>query len=270
MRLRQYISEGDFGDIEDDVNAHRSHKEQLKSITEAGIKDMIKSIKKDCKPYINLLGNNDPVVRGMYQPRSIWKYNAFEFDDDTPEAVKMVVGGEYTDELSKVFGQKNVRQDRQGISNRSNMDLHSGEPGKWGAKAGTFFKALNQWLAKNGHADRSKSVSVTSDYETAAYFGQPYWVFPIGKFKYTFVPSKDFNDDSVYWSGDSMVTYLKYYEAGELDQFNAMNEFDPNRAFTTNKGFVMAIKKQYEIWIQCKQYYYIDSWQNWNRVKEWF
>jgi hypothetical protein len=42
---------------------------------------------------------------------------------------------------------------------------------------------LNKWLVKNGHNDRSKSFMVTSG--DPRLFGDEFFVFPMGKFKYT-------------------------------------------------------------------------------------
>jgi hypothetical protein len=260
MRLRKYIIEDDddkfkirdaedrWAEIEGEVNAAHDKQRKLKGLTEAGIKDMIGHIKKDCKPYLGLLGSKTPIFRGMYGHSSEWKYE------------------EMKDDLTTKYGLKSVRQDRQGISNISNQDLATGEQGQWGAKKGTFFKALNEWLAKNGHAERNKSISCTTDYEAASYFGQPYYIFPIGKFKYTFVRSKDFNEKSIHWSPEEFVTYIRYWKAGTAGKL----DFNADRLFSTNKNFNEAYRKEYEIWFQCKSYYYIDSWQNWDRIKEWF
>ena len=229
MRLNKYINE--------------KMSEKDEALRDEGMKEVAAAIKKNCKPYLSLLGNKEPLRRGIARVKSTLKYK--------------------DQNLMRTYGLTNVRQDREGLSNRSNTTIN-------GKK---FFDVLNDWLRQNGHADRSKSISCTSSYETASDFGSPYFVFPTGKFDYTFIRSPDFNVDSIYWAADVMETYLKYWMNDNLGEFEAMNEFDPNRAFVTNKRFNEAYKEESEIWFQAKSYYYIDGYQlNWPLIKHrgWF
>jgi len=221
MRLNKYVNESEKSD--------------------EGIKEVIKLIKNDCKPYLKTISNKTPFMRGIAKVKSSLKYPDPGF--------------------IRTYGLTHVRQDRMGLSNRSNTKIDGV----------MFFDLLNKWLRENGHADRSKSISCTSDNGTAGYFGSPFFIFPTGKFDYTYVKSPDFNEDSLWWAADVMETYLKYWARGDLRPFEAMNEFDPDRAFTTNKGINEAWKNGYEIWFQCKSYYYIDAYQNtWDRLARWF
>ena len=120
------------------------------------------------------------------------------------------------------------------------------------------FNILNSWLKKNGHAERSKSVISTSDKNFADYHGTVHYIFPMGKFKYTYIEAKDLNIDYPNTGWD--VDVIGYFEMG-ID--NEVKDY-----FHTDKGFKIAYKNKYEIWFESKQYIYADTFYDWDISKE--
>lgn len=198
-------------------------------ITEAGTKisaeELFADIKKKCKPYLTLLKGKQPLFRGLHDP----------------SAAKV------TEPFGIGYGIKKVRKDR--------------------TPKGTLekdFKILNKWLAGNGHARRDQSISVTAAYDAVSFFGKPSWVFPIGKFDYSWVKAVDFNYGNekigfhVYSFDIQQATiyeFLRAYYNGTLD--SRTKKADLAQFITTNKEFIEAYRKKYEIWIDCKEYYYV-------------
>lgn len=88
-----------------------------------------------------------------------------------PEFLKMRFYSGRTDANEKIFV-KNIRQNRQpkDIDYISHKALDS------------FFKEIF------GVEARSKSIFITKDINTANYYGSPYLVYPIGKYKYIWSP----------------------------------------------------------------------------------
>ena len=132
------------------------------------------------------------------------------------------------------FGENSVRQNRKsrGMTARS-------------------AKSVNKWLVKNGHTDRSKSMFAGSDPTRLYLFSQNiYEIFPIGKFNYTFIKVADINMFGKY---DSEIRALKDYDM-EGDPFNYLDNM--NDIIITNKNMKEAYDKKYEIWFDCKSYYY--------------
>ena len=187
--------------------------------------EIVKQIKTNCKKYLKLLGNKHPVYRGM------------NIRGDT-------IG-------SSVIGTKVVRQNR---------NPQGTEP-----KA---FKFVNQWLDKKGWPRRDKSVICTSDDGYAASFNELYYIFPVdSNYGYAWVESQDFNDQHIemysekrIWGSDfveSSVNGQYYgdfigYEDGEANAIEHLNKFVHG-----NKRFNTAYSNEYEIWFDCKQFYYL-------------
>ena len=203
----------------------------VKYLTENTTEDVFDVIKKNCKPYLTLLKGKVPLCRG----------------------IKINKRTESKDDLSLFYGQKHVRKDRH----------PQGTPEE-------EFKILNKWLAKNKHARRDQSISVTADQERGDFFGSNSWIFPVGKFKYTWVKSKDFNHSNKFVNyytteydlpiDEDYVTisdFLKAWDKGKPMDSRGLKKADLSRFITTNKGFEEAYKKDYEIWIDCKEYLYI-------------
>lgn len=188
--------------------------------------ELFADISKKCKPYLSLLKNKEPLYRGLHDPSEARVTDA-----------GVGIG----------YGIKKVRKNR--IPKGSNK---------------TDFKLLNKWLDGNGHARRDQSISVTANKLTADFFGSNSWVFPIGKFDYSWVKSPDMNHKNEkvgYYVGHfypeepSVWDFLRAYYGSGVD--SETEKADLAKFVTTNKGFMEAYKKGYEIWIDCKEYYYI-------------
>lgn len=160
---------------------------------------------------------------------------------------------------------------------------------------GITFKPFNKWLVKNGHADRSKSISCSR--RASSLFGERYTIFIEGNYKYTWLRGEDVNedDDRTGWYssiaddffhkansdysifGPEHLRDKKYEKLGELYDLGVpltdgqeqiiINEFEKEvrewinkefpKYFTTNKGMSTAFKNNYEIWFECKGYYFV-------------
>lgn len=136
------------------------------------------------------------------------------------------------------FGKRKVRQDRipQGT-------------------AESTFKIFNKWLESNGHTRRDKAVIARNEAnDNANDFGPLYYIFPIGKFKYTWIKAKDVNiaDGKTGWGGSKSLDL--FFE----DSFDETRYIFENY-FTTNKGIEEAWKNQYEIWFDCKEYHFFSK-----------
>lgn len=119
---------------------------------------------------------------------------------------------------------------------------------------------LNSWLEKNGHCRRDESVLATPVKKHTKVFGHSYMIFPIGKFKYTFIKAKDFNMD------DKKTGWYKY---ADLMFFNNPGEEDDMlpmpfpKYFVSNKGWDEMYNKGYEVWIECDKYYAVLDTTQW-------
>lgn len=201
--------------------------------------DIFNDIKKKCKPYLRLIKGREPLYRGIHD---ITGSKATFYDEEDVLVNKTDVGLGY--------GIKKVRQDRIAKGTRK-----------------TDFKLVNKWMEGNGHVRRDKAVSVTSSLLAAKFFGSNSWIFPIGNFNYSWVKSPDFNHTNKavgYFTADwecdtdldaTIWEFLQAYYNGTLD--SRTKQADLEYFVTTNKGFDEAYKKGYEIWISCKEYYYI-------------
>ncbi len=173
-----------------------------------------KSIHKDCKYYLSLVGN-DLFTRGMKIKNSI--------------------------------GKKRVRQDRT----PSGMDRF------------TFWE-LNKWLEKNGHLKRDNVLIANSITQPNTWFGANHYIFPIDKFSYTFIKVRDINteDKRTGWSRFTVENYLSNPDVFDKES-TLSSPF--HTYFVTNKNIKIAHKNQYEIWFDCKEYYYASiTHYNWN------
>lgn len=115
---------------------------------------------------------------------------------------------------------------------------------------------INKWLEKNGHNRRDQSLITTPNYNYARLlFSAPvFMVFPIGRFSYSWVPSKDWNSSDSEWSVGSFRNYLLAPD---------MLDDEYSSAIKTDKGFNDAYYNDYEIWFNCKEYYYIEIHPSW-------
>jgi len=192
--------------------------EQTRSLKGFSLFELNKRISEECKPYLRLIKNKHPLYRGM--------------------------------DISYSIGIKDVRQNRRPLGMTSEIA-----------------KNFNKWLSKNGHVRRDQSVILTSDKYHSESFGENvFHIFPIGKFNYTWIKTKDVNiSDTKKWDS----TYLTAMFA-DLEQqkyliwlFNQVYpDFDKEKVFSsffhTNKGFNIAYDKGYELWMNPKQYYFVN------------
>ena len=186
-------------------------------------------------------------------------------------------------------GYRKTRQDRRPLGMDKNL-----------------FDKFNKWLIKSGHMDRSKSVICSTI--ARRLFGLPYYIFIEGDYKYTWVDSNDINtdtDDTGWYSSIvdeylNMKTYeddfwgtpyLRKQKDHDLEQMGKTEisihdkwiKADKNHNervkkwlkenfkhfFHTNKGMKTAWDNNYEIWFQCKGYYFIrtDNKVYYNKIK---
>ena len=118
-----------------------------------------------------------------------------------------------------------------------------------------IFKEFNQWLEKNGHNRKDKSISVLSNPINLGMFagsGIIAYVFPIGKFSYTWIKATDVNMDSkTGWDENAVEMYLRN------DTDTTEKGFE--NYFFTDKGFDKAYRAEWEIWINCDYYYFVSK-----------
>jgi hypothetical protein len=141
------------------------------------------------------------------------------------------------------FGKKEVRQDR--IPKGMNQDT-----------ADNF----NKWLKENGHLTRHNAVIAISPKDPSSIsmyteFGKNHWIFPIGKFSYTWIESKDVNISDKRTGWDDMVIDQLFNPRMTVTDDLLPKPFE--QYFHTNKGIKVAYRNQYEIWFNCKEYYYV-------------
>lgn len=148
----------------------------------------------------------------------------------------------------KVMGIKPVRKNRTSLGTRDDV-----------------FEKLNPWLQKNKHNRRDQSFMVTTSEDAVGQFGNPYFVFPMGKFSYTWMNARDFNmkDNRTGWSNDTANYYD--YENDEwkdddwAERTKRKLKYNFKDYFHTDKGIDDAINAEYEIWINCKKYMFVMS-----------
>lgn len=117
-----------------------------------------------------------------------------------------------------------------------------------------LYPILNDWLESNGGARRDKSVIGSSEGRTL--FGNLFYIFPAGNMNYTFVRSTDINFSNIDYSPKDLDNYLDY-----LRTFDRDDDIEDivKKFFGFNEGFDEAYKNGYEIWFQCKYYYFMDT-----------
>ena len=149
---------------------------------------------------------------------------------------------------------KQVRQDRRpkGMSTRT-------------------ANAFNKWLEENGHVRRDRSVFLTSGIDfIKSMHGEPYYIFPIGKFNYTWVKAKDVNLTDGFTGWDAVYVEAYFRDDFNRDLIDGLDDFP--KFFFTNTGFDTAYNEKYEIWMDCKEYYFIklgdqiiQRWNEWGK-----
>jgi len=119
-----------------------------------------------------------------------------------------------------------------------------------------IFKKFNMWLQKNGHNRRDKSFSaINPKYINNLFGGNEYYVFPIGRFNYTWIDAYDINmeDEKTGWSMWTLDVEFGDKDSIIIDLKKPFKDY-----FHTDKGIKTAYKKGYETWINCKYYYRIN------------
>ncbi len=122
---------------------------------------------------------------------------------------------------------------------------------------------FNAWLQENGHTRRDNSVMTSSNKKQTDLFGTNiYYIFPIGKFDYTWIKSNDVNIGYKDWDPIFLQSLFgeDKYEKWLAKQLYPGQDIDKNfdNFFTTNKQFDIAYKMGYEIWMNSKQYYFVN------------
>ena len=155
-------------------------------------------------------------------------------------------------DVTESFGEKRVRKDRRPLG--MSYDI---------------FKLFNEWLEKNGHNRRDRSVSASS--KVNELFGKEYYFFPIGDFSYSWLESKDVNMDD---------RRTGWYQTAPDEYFQDPENFDDDYKisldkpfadyFHTDRGISRAYDKGFEIWFNCDKYYYVDpiyyEWDNKEKI----
>lgn len=114
-----------------------------------------------------------------------------------------------------------------------------------------IFEQLNDWLEKNNHVRRDKAVIAANIKNNTSMFGDVYWIFPIGKFDYTWLMAGDMNmsDPNTGWDSIAPIDFFRHGYSDEI-----IGNFEDY--FVTNSSLKTAWMQKYEIWFNCKQYYY--------------
>jgi hypothetical protein len=135
--------------------------------------------------------------------------------------------------VSFPFLKKQTRQDRRA----------KGMPGQ-------IFDLFNKWLKENSHLRRD-NVAIASSHENVlkTNFGNNYYIFPIGKFNFTYAETNDINENDrrTGWYDIAVDDYMKHKETDLPKPFE--------QYFHTNKKIHIAYDLKYEIWFDCKEYY---------------
>lgn len=192
MRLYKFLNEKDLLDLYEQV------------------KEFNDNVQKYCKPYLKLIKDKSPLVRGM-----------------TPKGDRFI-------------DVQNVRKDRK-------------SQGMVASEA----DALNNWLEENNHNRRDNSVMCKNpkDPDKLRLFGSDVcYIFPMGNISYTFIRADDANieDKRTGWDYDAITDYLISDEKPDYLKLS-FEEY-----FVTDRSIDDAYYNNYEIWINCDKYFYVN------------
>jgi len=121
---------------------------------------------------------------------------------------------------------------------------------------------LNGWLQKVGHARRDKSVLCSPSSELLRIFGAPFYIFPAGKIKYTWVESSDINfvEPNTGWLGSATPeAFWGFHNDGPnafMDDSTLRNLKQPFKDYFHSDDFTKGYTKGYEFWFECSHYYF--------------
>jgi len=113
-------------------------------------------------------------------------------------------------------------------------------------------------LQKNGHNRRDNSAIAA--YVEPRIFGRPYYIFPMGKFSYSWIEAEDVNIDD--WRtgwGRSTTNYYVFWNDEMKNGVTTRLKKPFKDYFHTDEGIETAAKKGYEVWFNCKRYMFISS-----------
>lgn len=133
-----------------------------------------------------------------------------------------------------------------------------------------LYPLINDWLEKNGHVRRDNAVMGNSLVGNilgnfAHTLRNVHFMFPRGKFNYTWIRAKDFNieDKKTGWYPESLYPTLDPDRkiAGEW-VFSLADTIDFDDWVVSNKNIDTAWLKGYEIWFSASKYYVMSfSWE---------
>jgi hypothetical protein len=206
------------------------------------IMEFAKFVKRDCKPYLSIVKKlPHPFLRAMRPPHmGLPKKVGPDDVDDFLEKYKGT-------EIGSGIGLMAVRQDRT--------------PRLTPKKA---FENTNDWLQSKGGARRDKSAIAISKMSVIhKTFGDPHWIFPVGKFKYSFVMSQDFNITDGFWDPREFFEWMDDYEDRwshdpEVKEYWDEKDEKFSAFFYHNTHAEKAFREEWEIWFQCPKYYFIN------------
>ena len=204
------------------------------------IEEMFELIDKNCKGYMKQLGETrSPLFRAA-------KYTG-------------------------IMGKSAVRKDRK----RKVGDIWYGE---------SAYKFLNEWLESSGLARRDRSIICTPSKKQSKIFLDKgkrsiYYIFPTDPFKWSYCKNKDFNfDDNIH----VILRSIDYATSQDIvDDFRKNNESMPHNElmkivqkkvtkimveaadflerYIKKDNFEKPYSNRWEIWYECRSFYYIDS-----------
>jgi hypothetical protein len=144
-----------------------------------------------------------------------------------------------------LWGERRVRKNRQAV-------------GMSQSEADSF----NIWLTLNGFCRRDESVMTTSNPDHASMFGNVFYFFPIGNFRYTILKDDDLNhklqyDRDLRLYRNEVTPFLQAWNwitgnSINKPEDNVLKEF--KTLFIQNKQLELAHKKGYEVWFECGSY----------------
>jgi len=124
---------------------------------------------------------------------------------------------------------------------------------------------IDDYLKDNKFPLRSESMICSSNIELIRRWfssGRICFVFPKGTFRFAIVRSGDMNFDNEKTGYDNYELYDKiedFLYTGAKDTYNEiLLKLDLNIDGNSQKVFDEAYNKKYEMWFDCKEYYYVD------------
>lgn len=133
-------------------------------------------------------------------------------------------------------------------------------------------KYLNDWLGKNKHARRDMSVICSPTTDALVIFGAPYYIFPVGNIKYTYVESPDMNwvDSNSGWYPAALARLAVSSMDDDVSDDDKFGLRKPFKDYFHSDKFSNGYNKGFEFWIECDAYYFasegVYDWDNKKKV----